>query len=113
MAGAIGEFIFMDDNDRPHRAGIVNEYLENKTIQCTDWPSFLQTLTLLMRGTFFRNTFQLLQHFPKIHIITSKIDLESAFMPTNFKIFIKFIPNVLCSHKDELEGAYCFTPFRL
>ena len=34
------------------------------------------------------------------------MNLESAFMPTNFEMFIKFIPNVLCSHKDELDGAY-------
>lgn len=40
IAGNVGEeFIFIDDNARPHRARIVNEYLENKTIQRMDWPS--------------------------------------------------------------------------
>lgn len=29
----------MDDNARPHRAHIVNEYLESETIQRMDWPS--------------------------------------------------------------------------
>jgi hypothetical protein len=36
-AGAIGDdFILMDDNARPHRAGIVNEYLQQETIERMD-----------------------------------------------------------------------------
>lgn len=36
-------------------------------------------------------------------IITSaytKMDLQSVFVPTNFKMFIKFVSNVFYSHKD-------------
>jgi hypothetical protein len=37
-AGAIGDdFILMDDNARPHRARIVNEYLQQETIERMDW----------------------------------------------------------------------------
>ena len=29
----------MDDNARPHRAGVVNDYLEDEGIERLDWPS--------------------------------------------------------------------------
>lgn len=39
-AGAIGnDFVLMDDNARPHRARVVNDYLEAETIDRMDWPS--------------------------------------------------------------------------
>lgn len=39
-AGAIGpDFILMDDNARPHRANITNQFLENATIERMDWPA--------------------------------------------------------------------------
>ena len=38
-AGAIGaDFILMDDNARPHRAHVTNQYLEDATIKRMDWP---------------------------------------------------------------------------
>lgn len=38
--GAVGpDFILMDDNARPHRAAIVDEYLEHQDIRRFDWPS--------------------------------------------------------------------------
>ena len=40
FAGAIGpDFVLMDDNARPHRAGIVRDYLENETIERMDGPA--------------------------------------------------------------------------
>ncbi|GFV72144.1 transposable element Tc3 transposase [Trichonephila clavipes] len=39
-AAAIGnDFILMDDNARPHRAGIVEEYLENHGLERMEWPA--------------------------------------------------------------------------
>ncbi len=39
-AGAIGDsFILQDDNARPHRGNIVNEYLEEQGIARMDWPA--------------------------------------------------------------------------
>ena len=39
-AGAIGpDFILMDDNARPHRARVVDQYLEFESIERTEWPS--------------------------------------------------------------------------
>ncbi|GFV51774.1 transposable element Tcb1 transposase [Trichonephila clavipes] len=39
--GAIGaEFLFMDDNARPHRANIVDECLQSKDITRRDWPAY-------------------------------------------------------------------------
>ena len=39
-AGAIGsQFILMDDNARPHRARVVEEYLQQETIARMDWPA--------------------------------------------------------------------------
>ncbi|XP_046548607.1 visual pigment-like receptor peropsin [Haliotis rubra] len=39
-AGAVGpDFILMDDNARPHRARVVDEYLERETIVRMDWPA--------------------------------------------------------------------------
>ncbi|GBN13741.1 Transposable element Tcb2 transposase [Araneus ventricosus] len=38
--GAVGpEFILMDDNARPHRALLVDEFLESKDIRRMDWPA--------------------------------------------------------------------------
>ena len=38
FAGAIGDdFILMDDNARPHRALVVNQYLQRETIVRMDW----------------------------------------------------------------------------
>ncbi|GFT52544.1 DDE_3 domain-containing protein [Trichonephila clavipes] len=39
--GAMGaEFLFMDDNARPHRANFVDEYLQSKDITRMDWPAY-------------------------------------------------------------------------
>ncbi|GBM93371.1 Transposable element Tcb2 transposase [Araneus ventricosus] len=39
--GAMGaEFLFMDDNARPHRANIVDEYLQSEDITRMDWPAY-------------------------------------------------------------------------
>ncbi|GBN19312.1 hypothetical protein AVEN_216948-1 [Araneus ventricosus] len=38
--GAVGpEFILMDDNARPHRALLVDEFLESEEIRRKDWPA--------------------------------------------------------------------------
>ncbi|GFW58401.1 transposable element Tcb1 transposase [Trichonephila clavipes] len=38
--GAMGnEFLFMDDNARPHPANIVDECLQSENITCMDWPA--------------------------------------------------------------------------
>ncbi|GFX92753.1 transposable element Tc3 transposase [Trichonephila clavipes] len=34
------EFLFMDDNARPHRANIVDECLQSEAITCIDWPAY-------------------------------------------------------------------------
>ena len=40
MAEAIGpEFVLVDDNARPHRARVVNEFLQNQEIRRLDWPA--------------------------------------------------------------------------
>ncbi|GFU22496.1 DDE_3 domain-containing protein [Trichonephila clavipes] len=41
LRGAMGaEFLFMDDNARPHRANIVDEYLQSEDITRMDWPAY-------------------------------------------------------------------------
>ncbi|GFY12483.1 transposable element Tc3 transposase [Trichonephila clavipes] len=43
--GAMGaEFLFMDDNARPHRANIVEESLQSEDITCMDWPAYSSDL---------------------------------------------------------------------
>ncbi|GFV92724.1 transposable element Tcb1 transposase [Trichonephila clavipes] len=43
--GAMGaEFLFMDDNARPHRANIVDECLQSEDITRMDWPAYSQDL---------------------------------------------------------------------
>ncbi|GFW76436.1 transposable element Tc3 transposase [Trichonephila clavipes] len=38
------EFLFMDDNARPHRANIVDECLQPEDIPRMDWPAYSQDL---------------------------------------------------------------------
>ncbi|GFU54785.1 DDE_3 domain-containing protein [Trichonephila clavipes] len=39
--GAMGvEFLFMDDNARPHRANVVDEFLQSEDITRMDWPTY-------------------------------------------------------------------------
>ena len=47
-AGAIGaDFILMDDNARPHRAQVTNQYLEDATIIRMDWPARSPDMNLI------------------------------------------------------------------
>ncbi|GFU60858.1 transposable element Tc3 transposase [Trichonephila clavipes] len=34
------EFLFMDDNDRPHRANIVDECRQSEDVTRMDWPAY-------------------------------------------------------------------------
>ena len=39
-AGAVGEgFILMDDNARPHRARVVDQFLDDQGVERMDWPT--------------------------------------------------------------------------
>ncbi|GFU72714.1 transposable element Tcb1 transposase [Trichonephila clavipes] len=38
------EFLFMDDNSRPHRANIVDECLQSEDITRMDWPEYSPAL---------------------------------------------------------------------
>ena len=47
-AGAIdADFILMDDNARPHRAHVTNQYLEDATIVGMDWPARSPDMNLI------------------------------------------------------------------
>jgi hypothetical protein len=47
-AGTVGpEFILMDDNARPHHAKMVEQYLQQETIVCMDWPTSSQDLNTI------------------------------------------------------------------
>ncbi|GFU41026.1 transposable element Tc3 transposase [Trichonephila clavipes] len=49
--GASGaEFLFMDDNARPHRANIVDECLQSEDITRMDWPAYFPDLNLIQLG---------------------------------------------------------------
>ncbi|GFW48846.1 transposable element Tcb2 transposase [Trichonephila clavipes] len=46
--GAMGaEFLFMDDNARPHHANIVDECLQSDYITRMDWPAYSPDLNLI------------------------------------------------------------------
>jgi hypothetical protein len=50
--GANGDdFILMDDNATPHHARIVNEYLQQETIERMDWPAKSPDLNPIAYGT--------------------------------------------------------------
>ncbi|GFV27211.1 DDE_3 domain-containing protein [Trichonephila clavipes] len=49
--GAMGaEFLFMDDNARPHRANIVDECLQSEDITRMDWPAYSPDLNPIEQG---------------------------------------------------------------
>ncbi|GFV16423.1 DDE_3 domain-containing protein [Trichonephila clavipes] len=41
------EFLFMDDNARPHRANIVDECLQSEDIRRMDWPAYSPDLNTI------------------------------------------------------------------
>ncbi|GFT06811.1 DDE_3 domain-containing protein [Trichonephila clavipes] len=41
------DFLFMDDNARPHRANIVDKCLQSEDITRLDWPSYTPDLNLI------------------------------------------------------------------
>ena len=50
-AGTIGpQFVLMDDNARPHRARVVEEYLQQETTVRMDWPACSPDLDLIVPG---------------------------------------------------------------
>lgn len=58
--GAISDFILMDDNARPHRITVVNQYLEKETNKKMDWPAKASDLNpKSMYGTSSRDKYQL------------------------------------------------------
>ncbi|GFW59233.1 enhancer of polycomb-like protein [Trichonephila clavipes] len=48
------EFLFMDDNARPHRANIVDECLQSEDITHMDWPAYSPDLNPIEHVKFFR-----------------------------------------------------------
>ncbi|GFT34844.1 DDE_3 domain-containing protein [Trichonephila clavipes] len=40
VSGHHAEFLFMDDNARPHRANIADECLQSEDITRMDWPAY-------------------------------------------------------------------------
>ena len=47
-AAAVGPtFVLMDDNTHPHRAAIVDDYLDSEGIACMAWPAYLSDLNLI------------------------------------------------------------------
>ncbi|GFX44896.1 DDE_3 domain-containing protein [Trichonephila clavipes] len=51
--GAMGaEFLFMDDNARPHRANIVDECLQSEDFTRMDWPAYSPDLNQIEHVVF-------------------------------------------------------------
>ncbi|GFX41985.1 transposable element Tcb1 transposase [Trichonephila clavipes] len=44
------EFLFIDDNDRPHRANIVDECLQSDDFNRMDWPAYSPDLNSIELG---------------------------------------------------------------
>ncbi|GFU51913.1 DDE_3 domain-containing protein [Trichonephila clavipes] len=58
--GAMGaEFLFMDDNARPHHANIVDECLQSEDITRMDWPAYSPNLNPIEHVTPQASTFNL------------------------------------------------------
>ena len=74
FAVAVGEdFILMDDNARPHRALVVNVYLEAETVVRMEWPSRSSDLNKPHRNC--------LRHVPVQGIFPSKTPRHYENMP--------------------------------
>ncbi|GFX47262.1 DDE_3 domain-containing protein [Trichonephila clavipes] len=64
------EFIFMDDNARPHRANIVDECLQSDDITRMEWPAYSPDLNLIEHcGICLADELQPVVTFERITIV--------------------------------------------
>ncbi|GFW11467.1 uncharacterized protein TNCV_3809861 [Trichonephila clavipes] len=62
------EFLFMDDNARPHRANIVDECLQSEDIPRMDWPAYSPDLNSIEHcGIFLFDELQPLNPLPLVY----------------------------------------------
>ena len=67
-AGATGpDFILMDDNARPHRARVVEQYLQDETIDRMDWPARSPDINPTL--TVFEPALMIMSHVPGYSVV--------------------------------------------
>ncbi|GFW73689.1 transposable element Tcb2 transposase [Trichonephila clavipes] len=82
--GAIGpDFIFMDDNARPHRTLAVEEQLESEDITRMDWPAYSSDLNPLkdVRDALERRIAARLHHLENTQQLKQMLIEEWVLLP--------------------------------
>ncbi|GBN24367.1 Nucleolar protein 56 [Araneus ventricosus] len=101
--GAMGaEFLFMDDNARPHRANIVDECLQSEDITRMDWPAYSPDLNPI-------------EHH-QLYVLFESASGYGLFRTTEFEEVAMFMPEVQGSILDiskfrSIVFLHAFHPF--
>ncbi|GFX49641.1 DDE_3 domain-containing protein [Trichonephila clavipes] len=110
--GAMGaEFLFIDDNARPHRTNIVDECLQSEDITRMDWPAYSPDLNPVehVRGMLGR---QIAARQPPSHLSTG---LRRALLDERCNIPQDQIDNLILSIprlcKASIASSGRYTPY--
>ena len=111
-AEAIGpQFILMNDNARPHRAPLVDQYLDNESIERMEWPSRFPDLNPI------KHVWDMIGRavYARVNLPRTLAELGQALQEEYDRIPQQKIRNLICSMRRRcravIDARGCHTPY--